>query len=227
MISAVAAVAGSPVAGTTRAASRRFSSVRASQAPSPTTRGVQSSHNSGHALAMISGPMPATSPIVINNRGRASINYSLKMLKLLQLHFTLSASSPALLRGQSARLLHFFDTTSSCKGEHMLRNILVPLDGSTFGEQALPLALSIAGRTGAILHLLHVHRPLEATYAEMQVFDATLNQQIRDREKAYLQATSAAVRAVAKTQVTAFCKNGDIETTIRNISRIAPSIWSS
>jgi len=97
----------------------------------------------------------------------------------------------------------------------MLRNILVPLDGSTFGEQALPLALSIAGRAGAILHLLHVHRPLEATYAEMQVFDATLNQQIRDREKAYLQATSAAVRAVAKTQVTALCKDGDIATTIK------------
>lgn len=38
----------------------------------------------------------------------------------------------------------------------MFRAILVPLDGSELAEQALPLALSIAGRSGAHLTLLQV-----------------------------------------------------------------------
>ncbi len=38
----------------------------------------------------------------------------------------------------------------------MCRSILVPLDGSTFSEHALPLALSVARRSGAQLYLAHV-----------------------------------------------------------------------
>lgn len=41
----------------------------------------------------------------------------------------------------------------------MIRAILVPLDGTTFGEHALPLAAALARRCGATLHLVHVHRP--------------------------------------------------------------------
>ncbi len=103
----------------------------------------------------------------------------------------------------------------------MFRTILVPLDGSTFGEQALPWALSIARRAQANVQLLHVHRPLEATYAEMQIFDATLNQQIRDREKAYLDSTLAAVRAVTKNPVTALCKDGEVAATIQQHAQSA------
>jgi nucleotide-binding universal stress UspA family protein len=39
----------------------------------------------------------------------------------------------------------------------MYRSILVPLDGSAFGEQALPLALAIARAVDGHLHLTHVH----------------------------------------------------------------------
>ena len=39
----------------------------------------------------------------------------------------------------------------------MYRSVLVPLDGSTFGEQALPLAQSIARRAGASLQIVRVH----------------------------------------------------------------------
>ncbi len=41
----------------------------------------------------------------------------------------------------------------------MFRSIMVPLDGSAFGEHALPLALGIARRTGAAVRLVHVIEP--------------------------------------------------------------------
>lgn len=41
----------------------------------------------------------------------------------------------------------------------MLRTVLVPLDGTAFGEQALPHAVAVAARAGATLHLVHVHQP--------------------------------------------------------------------
>lgn len=41
----------------------------------------------------------------------------------------------------------------------MYRGILVPLDGTPFGEAALPHAISIARHASAPLHLAHVHLP--------------------------------------------------------------------
>jgi nucleotide-binding universal stress UspA family protein len=48
----------------------------------------------------------------------------------------------------------------------MYRSILVPLDGSPFAEQALPLALNIARQAGAGLELVQVHAPPAEAYAE-------------------------------------------------------------
>jgi nucleotide-binding universal stress UspA family protein len=39
----------------------------------------------------------------------------------------------------------------------MIRSILVPLDGSEFSEQALPLAVELAQRLNAALHMVKVH----------------------------------------------------------------------
>lgn len=39
----------------------------------------------------------------------------------------------------------------------MYRSIVVPLDGTAFGEHALPIALDLARRAGARLHLMHAH----------------------------------------------------------------------
>jgi nucleotide-binding universal stress UspA family protein len=44
----------------------------------------------------------------------------------------------------------------------MGRDILVPLDGSTFSEHALPVAADLARRTGARLHVVQVHESLAA-----------------------------------------------------------------
>jgi nucleotide-binding universal stress UspA family protein len=43
----------------------------------------------------------------------------------------------------------------------MLRSLLVPLDGSKLSEFSLPIAGDLAQRTGAALHLAHVHTPYE------------------------------------------------------------------
>jgi nucleotide-binding universal stress UspA family protein len=40
----------------------------------------------------------------------------------------------------------------------MYRSVLLPLDGSPFSEQALPLALALVKRSGGRLELVHVHR---------------------------------------------------------------------
>jgi nucleotide-binding universal stress UspA family protein len=48
----------------------------------------------------------------------------------------------------------------------MYHSILVPLDGSQFGEHALPWATAIASRAGVPIHLIHVHVPLARVFAE-------------------------------------------------------------
>lgn len=69
----------------------------------------------------------------------------------------------------------------------MYRSIVVPLDGSPFGEHALPLALNIARRSGAALHLVHVHMAAPMlTIDAIPIHDETLDDQIRTNEQTYL-----------------------------------------
>jgi len=69
----------------------------------------------------------------------------------------------------------------------MYRAILVPLDGSAFGEQALPLAISIARRAGATVCLAHVHTAERSPCMDrlMQPGDAA-DLHARAAERAYL-----------------------------------------
>jgi nucleotide-binding universal stress UspA family protein len=82
------------------------------------------------------------------------------------------------------------------KGMYMYRSLLVPLDGSPFGEQALPLARAIAGQAGAVLHLAHVH-VVAATlsFDAIPFFDEALDAQDRAREQAYLDTMARRLRA--------------------------------
>jgi nucleotide-binding universal stress UspA family protein len=74
----------------------------------------------------------------------------------------------------------------------MFHTILVPLDGSHWSEQALPLAQRIAQQNGAQLLLAHVHLPAISMYLEtwnlvtVPVIDDTLDAEARDRDRAYL-----------------------------------------
>ena len=79
----------------------------------------------------------------------------------------------------------------------------------------MPWALSVARRAKAAVQLMHVHRSLEATYAEMQIFDQSLDQQLRERERVYLEMTVKSL-AGAGIPVTAVHKDGEISETIRD-----------
>jgi nucleotide-binding universal stress UspA family protein len=61
----------------------------------------------------------------------------------------------------------------------MYRSLLVPLAGSMFGEQALPLALSLARRLGATLQVIHVRE-------SVLIWDKTLERRRQEEERAYL-----------------------------------------
>lgn len=84
----------------------------------------------------------------------------------------------------------------------MYRNILVPLDGSSFGEQALPLALDVARKSGAALRLTHVMPPAASIYAEPMLTledfqEARFAERERSRWQGYLDGTAARVGKAA------------------------------
>lgn len=65
---------------------------------------------------------------------------------------------------------------------------MVPLDGSPFGEHALPLGRSMARRTGAALQLAHVYVPGQPLVMDaIPPYDKGFATQDRDRERAYIE----------------------------------------
>lgn len=107
----------------------------------------------------------------------------------------------------------------------MTRSILVPLDGSTFGEHALPIAISMARRMNASLHLIHVHSLLDATYAELQVFDNTLDLELRKKEHEYLHAVHKQVQDRLSVPVAIHNVDGDVPTVIREQAESLRAGW--
>lgn len=69
-----------------------------------------------------------------------------------------------------------------------MNTILLPLDTSTFAEQALPLALGLARRHGAALRLAIVHVPLVSTLIDgVPHVDPQLDAEVRDHERGYVE----------------------------------------
>ncbi len=69
-----------------------------------------------------------------------------------------------------------------------MATILVPLDGSTFSEQALSAAIELAKRMGARLHLVRAHQlpPVPMTPELAGAPTGVLEQSIREAEQEYL-----------------------------------------
>lgn len=79
----------------------------------------------------------------------------------------------------------------------MFRSILVPLDGTDFGEAALPLAVAVARRTGGALHLVHMHAAGGGAWSALEGLTpgvSTARPASREQDRAYLERTLAAVR---------------------------------
>ena len=92
------------------------------------------------------------------------------------------------------------------------RMILVPLDGSTFAEQALPLAMRLAEKCPAMLHLSLVHIPVPGWYsaAEVVVLSPALEQEARDREELYLAGAASRVKEKSAVPVTTSRLDGGV-----------------
>src|SRR5688500_4450672 len=99
----------------------------------------------------------------------------------------------------------------------MFRNVLVPLDGSAFGEHALPLALTVARRAGATLHLMHVHTPLAAVYLEgAAYFDESLEGDYKRHQEDYLAHVVRRVKEAAPVAVTPTLAQGEVAQAIED-----------
>jgi nucleotide-binding universal stress UspA family protein len=90
----------------------------------------------------------------------------------------------------------------------MYRSILVPLDGSSFGEHALPFALSLAHRAGAQLHLAHVHLP-----PAPRIGDAN-DAELRGYEHMYLERLAQRIQARWEVPITTMLLDGPVAQTL-------------
>ncbi len=87
----------------------------------------------------------------------------------------------------------------------MNRLILVPLDGSTLSEQAVPRAAHLARALGGSLHLVRVHIPvLSYATAESAVAipDPALDEKVRQSAEQWLVRKAAELKATHKLDVT-------------------------
>lgn len=99
----------------------------------------------------------------------------------------------------------------------MIRTILVPLDGSEFGEHALPTAASLARKAGAVLHLVHVHQPAPPATAIGLEFVDMYDLHLQQDEQAYLADCGRRVREAGPVPThTALLPNGDIVQALRD-----------
>src|SRR5688572_3655168 len=82
------------------------------------------------------------------------------------------------------------------------RSILVPLDGSNFAEHAIPYAVGLAERSGAVLKLVHVHLAFEATddLEPLNIDHATL-QSFKRRKESYLNEVRQRISEVSSVRV--------------------------
>jgi nucleotide-binding universal stress UspA family protein len=93
----------------------------------------------------------------------------------------------------------------------MYHSLLVPLDGSAFGEQALPLALGIARRAGAALQVVQVHVPYALMYADsMSPLADVREAKYREQERAYLDAVVKRLGVVTGVPVTSALLEGPV-----------------
>jgi nucleotide-binding universal stress UspA family protein len=97
----------------------------------------------------------------------------------------------------------------------MYRTLLVPLDGSSFAEHALPCALAIARRAQAEILLVSVVTPLAEAYVEGLYFStADLQTQLTTQQESYLAGVSRKLRDRADVPVRSQVLHGEVAATL-------------
>ena len=93
---------------------------------------------------------------------------------------------------------------------------MVPLDGSPFGEHALPLALAIARRAKARLHLVQVFvPPVPPAYAQtIQAYETIIEPELKKRANEYLRTIQERIKKADLDDVTFALPVGPIAETI-------------
>lgn len=98
----------------------------------------------------------------------------------------------------------------------MYRSLLVPLDGSRFGEHALPLALTIARRAGCSIHLVRVHVPFTPLSADsLSPFSYEVEVKVMEQERAYLDGVMKQLANVSTVPVTTALLEGPVAETMQ------------
>lgn len=103
----------------------------------------------------------------------------------------------------------------------MSKTILVPLDGSTFAEHALPVATGLARASGGRLHLVQVHEvPVVPTSPDLLVpYDAQWDAALRQQEEEYLQSVANRVAERAGLQARTELLSGPAEMALATYAR--------
>ncbi|MFM7152220.1 MAG: universal stress protein, partial [Gemmataceae bacterium] len=97
----------------------------------------------------------------------------------------------------------------------MYRSIHVPLDGSTFAEQALPLGIALTKRCGGRLLLVTVSTPMAEAYVEGMYFSTLeLEQEMAGRHEAYLKKISERIQKLHPIPVQTSVQHGEVAATL-------------
>jgi nucleotide-binding universal stress UspA family protein len=91
----------------------------------------------------------------------------------------------------------------------MIRRLLVPLDGSPFGERAVAAAITIARRHGALIELGHVHAPLWLPHDGVPHIDPAFELDRRRRAETWLAERADRLAAESGVEVHATFLLGD------------------
>ena len=101
----------------------------------------------------------------------------------------------------------------------MYRKILVPLDGSAFAVHALPLALTLARRSRAEIHLATVTTPLAASYLEgVYVGNGDLEEEQAAQQRAYQERTLARLSERIDVPLTGEVMHGEVASTLCDLA---------
>jgi len=108
----------------------------------------------------------------------------------------------------------------------MIQQLLVPLDGSGFGEETLPYAAAIARHTDAFIDVAHVHVPhtpdhlLSNTQYQFEGVDlAEYDARDRTEEEAYLEAAAERIRKAYPCEVRPVLLTGMVADAIDGYAR--------